>query len=228
MKKTLSLLAIASSLLLTSQANAKTEGNYLGIDILRSKAQVKSTSTLAEDNSGSSEPYYNHKKKDSTYGFGLSYKYAFNFDKFFVAPGISYEILNNQIKSGHAVASDNYFSQSVKIKSSVSLRANLGYDINDQFAVYVPVGISQFYYDIKTADSDGFNTPVNSKKSSSKSAAFIGFGFSYEPVKNWVMNLEYNKYQNLKLTSGDATIAGGQISAKTNVDLFKLGLAYRF
>ncbi|MBM5782828.1 MAG: porin family protein [Pelagibacterales bacterium] len=226
MKKTLSLIAIAGSLLSTS-SYAKTEGNYVGIDVLRSTAKVKSTSTLASDNSGSAEPYYNHSKKDSAYGVGLNYRYAFNFNNFFVAPGISYEFLNNEIKSGFASTSDNYFSQKTNLKSSLSLRANLGYDINDQFAVYVPVGISQFYYDIKTADSDG-SSVVNAKKSNSKSAAFIGFGFSYEPVKNWVMNLEYNKYQNLKITSGTATIAGGQISAKTNVDVVKLGLAYRF
>ncbi len=227
MKKTLSLIAVAGSLL-ASSAHAKTEGNYVGIDVLRSSAKVKSTSTLASDNSGSAEPYYNHSKKDSAYGVGLNYRYAFNFNNFFVAPGISYEFLNNEIKSGFASTSDNYFWQKTNLKSSLSLRANLGYDINDQFAVYVPVGISQFYYDIKTGDADGFNPSVNAKKSSSKSAAFIGFGFSYEPVKNWVMNLEYNKYQNLKLTSGTATIAGGQISAKTNVDVVKLGLAYRF
>lgn len=226
MKKTLSLIAIVGSLLATS-AYAKTEGNYLGIDVLRSTAKVKSTSTLASDNVGSSAPYYNHNKKDSAYGVGLNYKYAFNFNNFFVAPGISYEFLNNDAKAGYGSSSTNFFSQSVKLKSSVSLRANLGYDINEQFAVYVPVGVSQFYYDINTSDASG-GSSVSQKKSSSKSAAFIGFGFSYEPVKNWVMNLEYNKYQNLKLTSGTATIDGGQISAKTNVDVVKLGLAYRF
>ncbi len=226
MKKTLSLIAIAGSLLATS-AYAKTEGNYFGIDVLRSTAQVKSTSTLASDNVGSAAPYYNHNKKDSAYGFGLNYKYAFNFNKFFVAPGISYDFLNNDVKSNHITASNNYFSQNVKLKSAVSLRANLGYDINDQFAVYVPVGISQFQYDINTTDVSA-GSSVSQKKSSNKSAAFIGFGFSYEPVKNWVMNLEYNKYQNLKLTSGTATVDGGQISAKTNVSMVKLGLAYRF
>ncbi len=226
MKKTLSLIVIAGSLLTTS-AHAKTEGNYFGFDVLRSSAKVKNTSTLASDNVGSSEPYYNHGKKDSTYGFGLNYKHAFNFNNFFVAPGISYEFLNNDLKSGYGRSSDNFFAQSVKLKSSVSLRTNFGYDISDQFAVYIPVGISQFYYDIKTTDVVGGNS-INTKKSNSKSAAFIGFGFSYELVKNLVMNLEYNKYQNLKLTSEVATLEGGQISAKTNVDVVKIGLAYRF
>ena len=78
MKKTLSLITIAGSLLATS-AHAKTEGNYLGIDVLRSTAKVKSTSTLASDNADGLGSFYNHKNRDSAYGFGLSYKYAFNF-----------------------------------------------------------------------------------------------------------------------------------------------------
>lgn len=226
MKKTLSLIVIAGSLLATS-AYAKTEGNYLGIDMLRSTAKVKTSSTLASDNQGTAEPYYNHRKKDSAYGFGLNYRYAFNFNNFFVAPGISYEFLNNKINASLISTSSNFFMENIRLKNSISLKANLGYDINDQFAVYVPVGISQFYYDINTSDAGGGRL-INQKKSSSKSAGFIGFGFSYEPVKNWVMNLEYNKYQNFKLTSGTATIDGGKISARTNVDVVKVGLAYKF
>ncbi len=195
--------------------------------MLRSAAKVKNTSTLASDNADGLGSFYNHKNRDSAYGFGLNYKYAFNFNNFFVAPGISYEFLNNDVKSGFTDTSSNYFSQNIKLKNSVSFRTNIGYDINEQFAVYVPVGISQFNYSIKTNDVGGSDV-TNNRKSGNKSAAFIGFGFSYESVKNWVMNLEYNKYQNFKITSGTATNNGGQISARTNVDVMKLGLSYRF
>lgn len=227
MKKTLSLIAIAGSLLATS-AYAKTEGNYLGIDVLRSTAKVKSTSTLADDNTDSAAPYYNHNKKDSAYGFGVNYKYAFNFNNFFVAPGVSYDVLNNDVKAGYQGFSSVPYSQNVKLKSSLTAQVNLGYDINDQFAAYIPVGVSSFSYEMNTSDTYVGGSKLNTKTSGNKTAGFIGFGFSYEPIKNWVMNLEYNKYQNLKITSGTATTAGGQISAKTNVDVVKLGLAYRF
>lgn len=227
MKKTLSLIAIASSLL-TSQAYAKTEGNYFGVDVLRSTTKAKSYSSLANDNTNGNEIYYDHSnRRDSHRGVGLNYKYAFNFNNFFVAPGISYDFLNNNMKAGYASSSTSYFSQTVKLNSAFSLRANLGYDINDQFAFYVPVGISQFNYEIKTTDANS-TTTLNSKRSSNKSAAFIGLGFSYQPIKNWVVNLEYNKYQSLKLTSATATIDGGQIISKTNISMMKLGLAYRF
>lgn len=227
MKKTLSLIALAGSLL-ASNAYAKTEGNYLGIDVLRSTTKAKSYSSLANDNTSGNELYYDHSnRRDSARGVSLNYKYAFNFNNFFIAPGISYDFLSNNMKAGYASSRTSYFSQTVRLKSAVSLRANLGYDINDQFAFYVPVGISQFNYEIKTTDANS-TTTLNSRRSSNETAAFIGLGFSYQPIKNWVINLEYNKYQNVKLTSGTATISGGQIIAKTNVDVAKLGLAYRF
>jgi hypothetical protein len=107
MKKNLSVITITSSILLSilsaSQANAKTEGSYFGVDLIRNSAQVKSNSNLASDQEFGSE-YYNHKKNDSSYGAGINYKYAFNFDNFFVAPGISYNLLNNEAKVGYATS----------------------------------------------------------------------------------------------------------------------------
>lgn len=231
MKKTLSVITIASSLagsFLSSQAYAKTEGSYLGVDVLRSSTKAKGTSSLENDNMNANEAYYNHLNvRDSERGVGVNYKYAFNFNDFFVAPGISYDFLNNSMKASHASASDNYFSQAVKLKSALSLRTNFGYDINDQFAFYVPVGISRFDYDIKTTDVT-ITQMVKTSRSNHESAAFIGLGFSYQPIKNWSVNLEYNKYQNLKLTSSTATIDGGHIIVKTNVDILKLGVSYKF
>jgi opacity protein-like surface antigen len=227
MKKILSLIAIAISLL-SSQAYAKTEGNYVGINLLKSTAKIKNTSTLAIDNEGGNNIFYNHNNKNSKYGFGLNYKYAFNFNSFFVAPEISYEFLNNEISSGFFSSNSRYFSQKVKLKNAISLKSNFGYDFNDQFAFYIPIGIFKFGYDIETADvsvsSRRFTT-----KSNNESVIFAGFGLSYEPLKNWVLNLEYNKYQDFKLTSLErTTLNNGKINAKTNLDAIKFGLSYRF
>jgi opacity protein-like surface antigen len=226
MKKTLSLIAIASSLIFSSQANAKTEGNYLGIDLIRSSAQVKSNSNLASD--ASLSEWYNQKESDSAYGVGINYKHAFNFSNFFIAPGISYNLLSNDVKAGYAGTSNDPYSQSMKLKSQLTLQTNLGYDLNDKFSTYIPIGVSSFGYELNTSDNGGSGNIVTSKKSGYKTAAFIGLGFAYEPVKNWVVNLEYNKFQNLKVTSQTATTGGGQIVAKTNIEVVKLGLAYRF
>jgi opacity protein-like surface antigen len=226
MKKTLPLIAIAGLILLSSEANAKTEGNYLGIDLVRSSAQVKSNSNLASDQIGLAE-FYDHKKDDAAYGFGINYKYAFNFNNFFVAPGVSYSVLNNDVKAGFAGHHDDPYSQNLKLKSQLTVQANLGYDITDQFAAYIPVGVSSFEYELKTSD-DGSIFILDTKKSDRESALFFGLGFSYQPVKNWVMNLEYNKFQNFKVTSPVATVNGGQIVADVNVDVLKFGVAYQF
>jgi len=227
MKKTLSLIAIIISLL-SSQAFAKTEGNYVGIIASRNFVKIKNTSTLATDNDEDINSFYNHSNKDSTYGLGLKYSYAYNFNNFFATSEISYEHLNSKINSGFFDEAENYFSQKLKLKNAITLKSNLGYDINDQLAFYVPVGISRFGYDIETADVGGVDRKFT-KKSNNQSATFIGFGLSYEPIKNWILNLEYNKYQNFKLTSVEkATYKGGTINAKTNLDAIKLGISYRF
>ena len=227
MKKTLSLIAIVISLL-SSQAYAKTEGNYVGINLLRSIAKINNTSTLASDNEEGMNSFYNHSNKDSTYGFGLKYSYAYNFNNFFATNEISYELLNSKINSGFFDEAENYYSQKIKLKNALTLKSNLGYDFNDKFAIYIPIGISRFGYDFETADVGGSDKKFT-KKSNNRSASFVGFGLSYEPIKNWILNLEYNKYQNFKITSIEkATNAGGEIRTKTNLDLIKLGLSYKF
>ncbi|MES2677165.1 MAG: outer membrane beta-barrel protein [Pseudomonadota bacterium] len=226
MKKTLPLIVIASSIFLASQANAKTEGNYAGIDLIKNSVQVNSHSNLASDQENFSE-FYTHKKNDSGYGVGINYKYAFNFDNFFIAPGVSYNLLNNEAKTGF---DDGFapYSQSMKLKSQLSFQTNFGYDITDQFSAYVPVGVSLFSYELNTSDNNGSGGVINNKKSGVESALFFGFGLAYEPIKNWVVNLEYNKFQSFEVTSATATVDGGKIVAKNNVDALKVGVSYKF
>ena len=63
MKKTLSLIAIVISLL-SSQAYAKTEGNYVGIIASRNIVKIKNTSTLASDNEEGLNKFYNQSNKN--------------------------------------------------------------------------------------------------------------------------------------------------------------------
>lgn len=227
MKKTLSSIIIVISLF-SSQAYAKTQGNYLGFNISRNTLKIKSASTLASFNTMDMSRFYSLSDKNSKYGFGFNYKYAFNFNNFFVAPEIAFDLLNNEINSSIIRQYNSYFSQKIKLKNAISLKANLGYDFSDQLAFYIPLGISKIGYDIQTTDIAYTDNQVT-KKSGYKSSAFIGFGFSFQPIKNWVVNLEYNKYQNFKITSdNNATLVGGKISAKINLDLMKLGISYRF
>jgi len=224
MKKILIATALIGAFY-SSLALAKTEGGVIGIDLIRSSAQVKSNSDSADD--AHLTQYYSHKKKDSGYSVGVNYKYAFNFNDFFIAPGLSYNLINNEVKAGYSRSSDDFYSQSVKLNNQISFQTNLGYDVSDKFAVYVPVGVSSFGYEIKTSDVSG--SSVTTKKTGRESSIFYGLGLSYQPAKNWAMNLEYNKFQDLKLTSANAaTISGGTIKANVGINIVKLGFAYRF
>ncbi|MBU6141139.1 MAG: outer membrane beta-barrel protein [Proteobacteria bacterium] len=227
MKKILIAAALIGAVS-ASSAFAKTEGNYVGIDLLRSSAQVKSNSDASADGSASLSRFYSHNKKDTSYGFGVNYKHAFNFDGFFVAPGFSYNFVNNETKAGFSTSNSDLYSQSVKIKDQISFQTNFGYDVNDKFAVYVPVGVSSFGYEIKTLDFDG-STSVATKKTGRESSVFYGLGLSYQPVKNWLVSLEYNRFQDLKLRSaGGATLNKGAIKANAEIEMIKLGVAYKF
>ncbi len=181
MKKTLSSIIIVISLF-SSQAYAKTEGNYLGFNISRNTQKIKSTSTLASDNRVGIDRFYNHSNKNSKYGFGFNYKYAFNFNNFFVAPEIAFDLLNNEINSSIIRQYNSYFSQKIKLKNAISLKANLGYDFSDQLAFYIPLGISKIGYDIQTTDI-AFTYNQVTKKSGYKSSAFLDLVFPFNQLK---------------------------------------------
>lgn len=223
MKKIFYLFTILGSLVATA-ANAKTEGHYLGINLLRTDTRTTSNSDAAGDSA--LPEWYLHQKSETDYGVGLSYGYAFNFNNFFIAPQISYDKVSSEVKVGYPGTANDPFSQSIKIKNRTTAQVNLGYDITDKFAAYVPVGISSFRYQIQTSDISTTNT--YSKSNGNEVSNFFGLGFSYQPIKHLAISLEYNKFQNLKITSERATFNGGSIKADVELEIVKLGVAYNF
>ena len=189
MKKTLSLIVIAGSLL-ASNAYAKTEGNYVGIDILRSSVQHK---------------YQDTSIKDKSTGFGINYKYALNFDKIFLAPGVFAERL------GAETTDDQNQTTSTNYRYGAKL--DLGYDVTDNFAAYFTNGFANFNY--KLDDHAGY------AESKSVIGYFYGAGLSYKILKNVTMNLEYNTQ------SPNFTNANG-VKFKSDVRVAKVGVSYNF
>ena len=229
MKKLILLTAIFATL--NSNAFAKTEGSYLGIDVVRNSINVDTSSNSPEE---IDKLHYNHKTTDNSYGVGLSYKHAFNFDNFFIAPAISYNLINSEAKSSFQEIlpnSQKSYLQKTKVESQVNLQANFGYDVTDNFAFYIPVGASLVRYQVDTDDrykrTNGSGYSI-SKKLGRETVGFIGLGFSYQIAKNLVMNLEYNKFQEIEVKSPQATLNDSDINTKINLDSVKLGLAYKF
>lgn len=217
------LLALSIS---TSASLAKTEGSYVGLDAIGTFTRTESKANLSSDSS--LHKWYNHTKNDSDYGLGVSYKYAFNFDKFFIAPGVSYNLLNAQSKAAYSGSNNDPFYQNIKLKDQISAQLNLGYDLTDKFAVYVPFGLSSFSYEYRTSDNGGSSGSINTRKTGRENSAFIGLGASFYPAKNWALNLEYNRFEKLDVRSNSATFNNSRIDAKIAVDMLKFGVAYNF
>ncbi len=188
-KKLFAVVSLATTIA-TSSAFAKTEGNYVGVDALATQYKVQNANDTRNDN--------------IHYGVGVNYKYAFNMDNIFVAPGIFY---NFNDAENRAKGSD-YKSE---MKYSYGVKADLGYDITDKFAAFVTLGYQE-------ARLDASQPSVVYYKDATTESIIYGLGAKYSVTNNIDVALayEYNNYTK----SGTANAY--------NPELMKLGVAYKF
>jgi opacity protein-like surface antigen len=196
MKKIIAIAAIAATLA-TSHALAKTEGNYVGVDILR---------TTAENQYKPDGGY--GKFKDSSVGVGVNYKYAFNFNQVFLAPGVFFDQLGTKAKD---LDGDN-----VSANYRYGAKLDLGYDITDEFAVYFTNGLSALNYEVNWKS-------VDEKKSATQLGYFYGAGLSYKVIKDVVLSFEYNNQSLNNLKTPDAST-----KVKADIRVAKIGISYNF
>lgn len=129
-------LIVATSIIATftaSSAFAKNEGNIVGVNLLRA------SNINQYQKSGSASANYG-KFKDSSTGLGVSYKYAFNFDNVFLAPGVFFDKLGLKAKDqdGDSVSSNYRYGT----------KLDVGYDITDSFAAYLSTGLANTNYKV--------------------------------------------------------------------------------
>ncbi len=116
MKKFFKSLAVATTfVLLSANSYAKTEGNYVGVSLNNFNVEQ-----IVEDQARSKFKY-----DTSLRDINFSYKYAFNFYDFIVAP---------ELNLGAGLASD--------LKTNYSAKLNLGYDLSENFALFGTVGFN--------------------------------------------------------------------------------------
>lgn len=104
---------------LSTNAFAKTEGNYAGVNLSYTRAKPEGL------------------KNDSAIGYGLDYKYAVNMNNVFLAPGVFVERLNNSTKVAGTKNDLSY---------RFGAKLDLGYDVCKDLAVYVTGGIAGVKY----------------------------------------------------------------------------------
>jgi opacity protein-like surface antigen len=202
--------------LLSSSVFAKTQGNYIGFDILNTSAvfQYKFISGKTP----------NEKVSDSNFGVGLNYKYAFNINNFFFAPGIFVELNDTYVRRAPPTSFFNE-QEEYRMKSRFGVKFDAGYDLTNNFAIYLTGGASRNDYEVNfISDFPGdSNTQIGYTIT-----PFYGAGFKAILSKNINIGLEYNA-QSMDTKGLDSNFTTN-IGSKVAIDLqiIKLGISYNF
>jgi len=199
------LLAITSivTILLTSNSYAETQGAYLGVDV--SKLNVIDEVVPPRDS-------------DISNTFGVNAKYAVNFNNFFFAPGVFADYNNARKKE------EGYrYTVSRSVKNRYGIKADLGYDINDNFAAYVTGGVAKVQTNLDTTGFSG-SEAIYYKKSYYRAGAIYGAGLLYHCSDKLTFNLQYDT----QLIKAKFEPFEFKFQNKYVINAFRIGASYHF
>ena len=208
----------------TSSSESRTEGSYAGLDLFATRTTLSVTNGYVPGVCDGQTCVYNHKPNPSnnSYGAGLTYKYAFNFNNFFIAPGIFFEQNNYQ------AVSDGFLKR-LQIKNRYGVRSDFGYDIG-RFAPYLTIGYAEISYRTR---ADGYNQNLNPSsvvKNGVKGNVFYGAGLKFNLTSSLSLNTEYN-FQRFAPETTVPTLAKDYLANeafRARMDTLKVGLYYKF
>jgi opacity protein-like surface antigen len=210
MKKLLITAAIIGSLT-SSLANAKTEGNYVGLNIIKTDMQAtQNTYRGVSSNNG-----FKLTPEDQI-SLGINYKRAFNFGGFFVAPGGFFEYSNISTKDGTGAT----YSAQYNLDFRVGAKVDFGYDITDKFAAYANLGLvaNGYSYDFKGNNGDSLELSDNAI------APSYGLGIKYALRDNLDINVQYEVSEFEMDVSG----LGSTETQDFDLEIIKVGAAFKF
>lgn len=211
------------------KSNIRTQGNYVGFDVILNKISFYQRYTLPDEGIFQENDV---KPTSHGYGFGanLNYKYAFNYKKWFFAPGIFYE----RLKSDAYPTREAYSARSVgfggiNIRDRYGVFANLGYDVNHIFSPYVVVGYSAVKYNTRNGIA-AFKI-AESRIDTAKSMLY-GLGTRLKYNDSVAFNLEFNTQRfHAKQVSiyHDVRVPNGFFSRYVvRLSSLKVGMDYKF
>jgi opacity protein-like surface antigen len=221
-----------------SVSEMKTQGHYIGFDMLHNKL------SFYEKNSSPIDGVVEEQKlrpSSSGYGvgFGFGYKYALNFNDFFIAPGIFLERTSTHVNGetgtyfNDPVAANN---MSLRVKGRYGVKVDVGYDINKVVSPYLVGGYSMVNYISENGfcyiSENGFCVAgVNSQSVLKKGTAggfLYGVGMKINHDKRLSFNIEFNE-QSFQ-TENDITPLNNGYTAVYDATLrtLKLGVLYNF
>ncbi|MBM3580215.1 MAG: porin family protein [Alphaproteobacteria bacterium] len=210
MKKLLVLTSVVA-VFSAASASAKTEGRYVGVDLLRGNV---SYAERYSDNSDRAAVETSDTQGEGV-GLGVRLSHAYNSDGVFVAPGVFAEHNN--------VRADGVSTQRLQVNNRVGVKADIGYDMADNVAPYLTVGYAAVDY--RTRNNDGV---TGSKvKNGLTSSWFYGVGLKIDVNKSWAFNAEYQTQDfRAKTRTGGTDNYSGVF--KSNFNEVKLGASYKF
>ena len=220
--KVSAVAVVASVAFGSSAAFAKTEGTSIGFGINHNEAKQRVVGVRLNTADGAQTPFGISKSDDSSYGFNLNLKHAFNFGGIYLAPSIFYETINTD--SNEATSGFIY-----SINSRHGAKLDLGYDISDELSVYALAGISVVDYEHNpnepTADYD-YSTQGKD------SSEIFGLGLNYAIDDRLSLNVEFNRQEiDLKslYPSNVNTVASraADLTAATRIDSYLLAVSYK-
>lgn len=192
-----------------------TQGNYFGVNLLRSSVKFHEVATR----NTYTTPYVGPNYSDSDYGFGFSYKYAFNFNNVFIAPGVFFE------KPNASTGSDNALN-TMTIRTRYGAGVDLGYDVTDRIAPYITGGVSEISY-TATNYTTVSGSPISVVKQNTVMDWYYGAGIKTRVTKDFAIGLEYNMQRFLAKTS-DRDSQNYNGTYRTKLNILKLGVFYNF
>lgn len=209
----------------------KTQGHYIGFDAVLNRA---SFNQYYSDPDGGIN--YEKKVNPSSTGYGgglgINYKYAFNFNKFFIAPGIFYEKLNTKVTpSQKAYPFNELSSRGLTINDRYGIITNFGYDFNQNISPYLVIGYSAVRYNstngVGYIGEEAVETVL---KSDTAHSLLYGLGLNLKYNQQISFNLEYNM-QKFTVKQGkisDPVFITYNSKYKAYIDSLKLGVDFNF
>ena len=204
-------LLISASLIASiasASAFAKTEGHYVGASVINTSSET----SFDQDN-----------HRNDKYSFGVDYKYAFNYEKFFLAPSVFYD--HNALTEEVTLTAAPFTGVKLTNNTKYSYGAKLliGYDVTDKFAPFAIVGHSQTRSD-GSSYGPGF---AFVKESSTNEGMVYGLGFKYSLNEKVDLNASYELTQ-FGLSSNLDGVVGGSDKLNSTYKVARIGASYRF
>lgn len=237
-------LILCLTFLATQKSFAKTSGNYISIDF------VKTDLTFALE-----KIYKNTKEKQletiatPNYGIGFKYNYAFNYKNIFISPGIFFE--NNNAKNFYNISSvsaewkKTYYGDTfAKVNQRYGAKVDIGFDVTDAFSIYGTIGKAINNYTSYTSVYGNYYSAQVTQNhwvlsNSKQSSPLYGAGFRIKLFSNLLLNGEYNysrfsvktkaqNYGDYIDDKGTSYTMPSRIDLNNYVNIFKFGINYNF